>query len=1353
MNTQKTKKTSICQKNSSLPEYARLSDFSPVLAGYIAVLLAVVVVLLSSSTALADPDASIVDLINPATTATVAEAASNNTQQTAQDLDPYFDGSGITAALVNGSLNDDSDIDYYKLSVPQNGQFDLKFNLLDVNYQAITALAARGDKLFFVTDANALWLRASGQTSRLATAADLAAKIPGLSQGDISISDIAVNSDDEALISLTGRGDVLEVDSSGDVTRVLTNAQVIALTGESSANLVSVVSDDSGTSYVADQVSGSVIQASSTFSNLQFYSSSTHLAEAIQSDVAADLAAGTSFIPTTILAQTEADTFNTTGMVIISGSSLYTNGIYITNFSEQTSRSIKGDGAITHIATNETTPADAVFTKLFDPVVAGTATATLAFHPTALAVASASNTGFGNKLYMANFGEDMGNAFDGHLFAVEADGSIADFVTSYVDPNNDPVLKNGSAVTGFFDVIDIAFSSAGFSGFGNYIYLLSENIDSGGSSGFSSDLWRVDSSGVAHLFVEEFADGVGSLAFGTNGSYSGYLYVATWQAGSQVFRIDAGGNATSIYQFGSSEMVLDIAFSPVDSVFEGALLLMVNSGSTSSLVSLDAGGTTKTIWTTALQAGDVPGGDIAFDDNGNLICAFNGNKTITRIDYQNLFDYTLGDLQLRSPGATAVPYLLVSVADEPRILGLGQGSSATEINTEVGPSILGIGTVPDDGSKNVCYVFDDDGDIYFYVENYEALGHIARNDTTGIFDISAAQTVVSGDTMDSALGLTDTALSHLAWMTDGSLFAIAGNGITPATEGGAVPSQVRDDIITLTGNTISEGYAPSATITTNQLNSMSISVTGPESFSKTFTPDISEIMEQSLADFSTPVGSLTAGIYYIAVSSVNGVAGDYELLAAMEGILETITITGDDLPMILITSDDERLEFSYTGPGQADLWVERSLATDKIVSVTSLTVTGSTGHSEVSLRNIDNDGHLELATITLTRSMYSLACGGAVDSLVGSGNRNATVRNVILHDLREADAPHFGFEYFTTANLGDPNATEQITFDVRSIDNLTVTGDIDNTLFFASDGNNRYESISVSGVINGTTIFGDSIGTMTVFNLGHEEAAMTDSEVYLSNYLTEFIVSYGDVDDSTILATKKIDHFELSNGNLQGTTIATNSSADRITELLVYGDSGDTETPVRGNITDCQISADKMIKKIYAEGQIDDDTLISVGASFSSTLKEFSTGGDCAAVVNVSKIDDVLIGFDRDGTRKVENEVFTGADFTGSITALMGLNTLSATGSIQDATIQCSYGKITSIFAEDGFDAAVTASKDITRIMVGFINGQRRRIANPDANVDGSINAAKLGRLYYTGDRNSEMTMPARVGPVVNVDD
>ena len=407
-------------------------------------------------------------------------------------------------------------------------------------------------------------------------------------------------------------------------------------------------------------------------------------------------------------------------------------------------------------------------------------------------------------------------------------------------------------------------------------------------------------------------------------------------------------------------------------------------------------------------------------------------------------------------------------------------------------------------------------------------------------------------------------------------------------------------------------------------------------------------MEQALDDLSIPPGALAAGTYYIAVSPLNGVTGDYELFAGMEGILETITITGDDLPMILTNSDDERLEFSYTGPGQAALLVERSLITDKIVGTTSLTVTGSTGHSEVSLRNIDNDGNLELQTITLTRSMYSLACGGSVDTLASSGNRNATVRNVTLQDLRTVDAPRFKFQSFTTGNLGDPNATAQVGFDVRSLSELNVHGDIDNVWFFTSDSRNRYDEISVDGVIDTVTFYGDYIRTMNIFNINQEETAMADSGVYLSNYLSEFTVTYGDVNNSVFTAYKKIDHFELVNGNLKGSRLTTNSRSDRITELLVYGDAGDDETPIRGNISACLIAANKMIKYIYAEGQIDSSTQISASSLFSSSLKELSTGGNCAAVINAIRTNEVLIGFDRYGKRKVENETFTGADFTGA---------------------------------------------------------------------------------------------------------
>ena len=322
--------------------------------------------------------------------------------------------------------------------------------------------------------------------------------------------------------------------------------------------MVSIKVDDGGVAYLADQISGSVIQTDSNFSNLQFYASSTNLDQTLRSEIGTDLDTGVAHIPTTILAQTEG-VFNSTAMITISGSSIYTDGIYTTNFSAEPGRGIEGDGAITHIATNETTPSEAVFTKLFDPSTVSTELSDLAFHPTALALASGSNDGFDNKLFMANFGLTMGNDFDGHLFEVEADGSISDFITADVDPNENTALKNGEEVTGFYDVIEIAFSEGGFSGVGNYIYLLSENIEDNTSTGSSSDLWRVDSNGVAHMFVEEFADGVGSMAFGTHGDYNGYLYVATWQADAEVFRIDTAGNATSIYQFGTSVMVLDMA--------------------------------------------------------------------------------------------------------------------------------------------------------------------------------------------------------------------------------------------------------------------------------------------------------------------------------------------------------------------------------------------------------------------------------------------------------------------------------------------------------------------------------------------------------------------------------------------------------------------------------------------------------------------------------------------------------------------------------------------------------------------------------------------------------------------------
>ena len=254
MNKPTSKNPTICQKTSISPKNTRLSAIKRVCTNYKALLLVIIVVLSSNSALLADPDATILDLIDPNATATAAEATSNDTTETAQDLDPYFEGSGISGVLVNGNLSDASDIDYYKLSIPQNGQFDLKFNLLDISYETITDIEAHGDKLFFVTDSNALWLYQSEQKTLLATAAELAEAIAGLGANDIVISSVAITSDGKALLSLTSRGDLLEVDSTGTVSQVLTNATVTAFTGESSADLVSIKVDDGGVAYLADQI-------------------------------------------------------------------------------------------------------------------------------------------------------------------------------------------------------------------------------------------------------------------------------------------------------------------------------------------------------------------------------------------------------------------------------------------------------------------------------------------------------------------------------------------------------------------------------------------------------------------------------------------------------------------------------------------------------------------------------------------------------------------------------------------------------------------------------------------------------------------------------------------------------------------------------------------------------------------------------------------------------------------------------------------------------------------------------------------------------------------------------------------
>ena len=128
-----------------------------------------------------------------------------------------------------------------------------------------------------------------------------------------------------------------------------------------------------------------------------------------------------------------------------------------------------------------------------------------------------------------------------------------------------------------------------------------------------------------------------------------------------------------------------------------------------------------------------------------------------------------------------------------------------------------------------------------------------------------------------------------------------------------------------------------------------------------------------------------------------------------------------------------------------------------------------------------------------------------------------------------------------------------------------------------------------------------------------------------------------------------------------------------------------------------------------------------------------------------------MVGFDREGKRLPENQEFNGADYTGQITAFFAIKELNVTGVIRNAIVQSAAGAITSVFAEDGIEnTSLTALLRITRVMVGYKNGRRNKIVNEIADVSGTFNARKLGRLYYTGTQTVNLNQVRHTGPIVD---
>jgi len=1281
----------------------------------------------------------------------VAEQESNDTPETAQVLDFIDD---ILAIGVEGSLGSGQDVDIYRFFVETDGQIELKFTVGQVQDQAITALTAGTDHWVYFIANNSLWRKDTSQESTLPEfllgSAPLAGAA-GIAVDAFAVHDLAVTNDGMLLMTISGSGGILAVDLDNGfaVSLVLSTEDITAVTGVEDPNLVEIEVDGQGRIYAADQASRSVLQIAADYSTVQYYTAGTILAEAVERDMTAEQKTGVTAIPATIMAQTE-DKFVVNSLVI--GRGTYAVSGQEVFYTTQLSASRGGSGGITKVIANADEPDQAEFSLLFDPNDEYDT-----INPSALVLDTGGT--FGNLMYIGTFGPSLGNELDGTIYQVNSLGQISEFITSFVDPNGNPIPEGGDWNAGFFDITDMAFSSGGK--YGDYLYVLSENDNSSHSaSGFHSDLWRVSPDGVAHGFLSQFADRVISIVIGEmNGEE--YLFVGTYASSSQistVLRIDENGEITTIHEFESGWSVCDMEIGPSSSQMKNKLAITLKGSSYSILVSIDAAGNQVQYYGGGLTPGDVSSGDLAFDENGALFVSQNGAKNILKLNYgqvldDSFFDFVFGDLQIRAETTNDTtiytPYVGIIAADQPRIYQLSSSGDPNDTVMVVSPADVDSVNYTADDSAEVTFAFDGGADpnMYIYVTDYDAMG-VSSQGEDGLFNQFSL--ALSGSTIDSATGLTDVRITHLALNATGDLFAIGRNG-TEVDDEEETPSQEFDDSILRLGNVNADEFDPNIVVKLAGLTQMKVSVADPNG----------DLLEDytitAAAEFDhTPLTGLAAGNYTVSVEGSSGTGGNYYdlVVSPRSGLFEADYVIAGKTQN-LVNHLDENLQFIHAGSGQILLTVGQQPGSGKVVELLWLEIQNSKTDSIISGENLTTAGNLYLGQMILNGSLRELRFAGLIDAVVAAAGSKGTLERAELGAVGSVDAANYNFQDFAAESLGDAEIDESV-FNAKSLKNLDIAGDITNVLLLEENTDNNYGQIAVGGTIDGSTFEGHNYGdievngiitdssftgrrakTILVKNTDQEDIAISGSTFTFTGTgaaLDTLRVLEGDVSSSNFTVSTKMGLFEVRNGNLSGGKIQANGPGGQIGTLLIRRAADGTEEDSAGNITgSAQITAYRKMGKIHADGDIASGVSVRV-SHYTGKLVQASCGGNMAGYLYGGKIGEVLAGFDADGKKLAENDAFSGSDITGTISAFLGISKISATGKLNGASITSSYSSITNLFAEDGFEeTTVSAYKTITRIMVGFLDGNRWKVVNENADVSGSVTARTLGRIYYTG--------------------
>ena len=240
-----------------------------------------------------------------------------------------------------------------------------------------------------------------------------------------TVNQLSYNAQGQILITFDGTCDIIALETDATASVIITQAQIQNWTGQTSPVIVSLDTDSNSAIYITEQTTQTVIKMTPTLGGdsyvLSTYADQDDFETVIKSELADSIVAGDAALPINTISSTTG-TFVANSLV--KGSGDYGNYYYVTQLSSGSG----GDGSITRIAADPDDPESAVYTQFFTP--SGSQTT---FNPAAIAIDTSTAGTFDNLMFLGTFGASMGDDLDGQLYTVATDGTITEFVTSYIE--------------------------------------------------------------------------------------------------------------------------------------------------------------------------------------------------------------------------------------------------------------------------------------------------------------------------------------------------------------------------------------------------------------------------------------------------------------------------------------------------------------------------------------------------------------------------------------------------------------------------------------------------------------------------------------------------------------------------------------------------------------------------------------------------------------------------------------------------------------------------------------------------------------------------------------------------------